>query len=208
MATVFKRGGKSNRGGSYYIQWYDHTGKRKSKSARTTDKATAERIAAKLEADVALRRDGIIDATMDAISKESQRAIDEHLVDCEAKMKSANRDPQHVQSTISYIRRICDTEGFVSAADINADGVIRYAGRLTDQGRSSRTVQAYLTAIKGFTRWLTQHDKLGRDPLMKVQKPNPVADRRRERRILLPEEWQWVRTTIATRPERFGRRPD
>ena len=53
MATVFKRGGKGNRGGNYYIQWYDHTGKRRSKSAKTTDMATAQRIASKLEAEVA-----------------------------------------------------------------------------------------------------------------------------------------------------------
>ena len=47
MASVFKRGGKNNRGGSYCIQWFDHNGQRQTKSARTTDKATAERIAAK-----------------------------------------------------------------------------------------------------------------------------------------------------------------
>ncbi len=68
MATVFKRGGKNNRGGAYYISWYDHTGKRRTKSARTTDKATADRITAKLEADAALRREGVIDAALDAIS--------------------------------------------------------------------------------------------------------------------------------------------
>ena len=54
MASVFKRGGKNNRGGSYYLSWFDYTGKRRIKSARTTDKATAERIANKHEADAAL----------------------------------------------------------------------------------------------------------------------------------------------------------
>ena len=33
------------------------------KSARTTDKASAERIAAKLDADAALRREGVVDPT-------------------------------------------------------------------------------------------------------------------------------------------------
>jgi hypothetical protein len=53
MATIFKRGGKGKRGGRYYISYFDHHGNRQTRSARTTDKAAAERIAAKLEADAA-----------------------------------------------------------------------------------------------------------------------------------------------------------
>lgn len=41
MATVYNRGGRHNRGGSYYVQWYDENGKRRTKSARARDKATA-----------------------------------------------------------------------------------------------------------------------------------------------------------------------
>ncbi len=48
--------GKGTRGGTYYYSYFDHDGKKRTKSARTTDKATAERIVAKLEAGAALRR--------------------------------------------------------------------------------------------------------------------------------------------------------
>jgi hypothetical protein len=53
MASVFKRGGKRAKG-YWYASWFDHHGKRRTRSARTTDKATAERIARKLEAEAAL----------------------------------------------------------------------------------------------------------------------------------------------------------
>ena len=95
MATIFKRGGKGNRGGSFYIQWFDHNGKRQSRSARTTDKATAERIVAKLEAGTALHREGVIDPTLDAISRESQRTIESHLADYEDKLRAAKRTEKH-----------------------------------------------------------------------------------------------------------------
>jgi hypothetical protein len=75
MASVFKRGGPRAKG-SWYSSWVDHTGERKSKSAKTTDKATALRIAAKYEADAALRRDGVIDPALDEIGKQSQRFIE------------------------------------------------------------------------------------------------------------------------------------
>ena len=204
MASVFKRGGKSNRGGKYSIAWSDHTGKRRTKSSGTTDKAAAERIAAKYEADAALRREGVIDPTLDAIGKESQRSIALHLADYESKLRAAHRTEKHVRNTAQFIRWVAEHAGFETAGDISADGVNRYAAKLRDEGRSARTIQAHLSAIKAFTKWLAEQHKLTRDPLASVKKPNPTADRRRERRMLLPEEWRWLEATIPAGHERYG----
>jgi site-specific recombinase XerC len=190
VATVFKRGGKSNRGGSYYVSWFDHNGKRQTKSARTTDKATAERIAAKYEADAALRRDGVIDPTVDKIGKESQRSIESHLADYEHKLKSARRDKNYIQTTLSYIRKVCDYADFFLACDITADPVNRFVSQLMDGGKSPRTAAAYITAVKGFTKWLNEEDKIVRDPLSGVKKPAAMRDS--DRRMLLPDEWRWL----------------
>jgi len=200
---IFKRGGKKAKG-YWYASWTDHNGKRSTKCTFTTDKATAERIVRKHEADVALRRDGVIDPTLDAISKESQRSIEAHLADHESKLRAANRTDKHITSTTRFIRWIADHAGFKIAADINADGVNRYAGKLRNEGRAARTIQAHLNAIKAFSKWLTEHHKLPRDPLASVKKPNPKADRRRERRILLPEEWRLLETATTAGPERYG----
>ena len=81
MGSVFKRGGRENRGGSYYVSWYDHAGKRQTKNSKTTDKATAERIVAKYEADAALRREGVVDAQLDSIVEQSRRTVESHLAD-------------------------------------------------------------------------------------------------------------------------------
>lgn len=78
MATVFKRGGKKNRDGYYYVAWRDHNGKRRTRCTKTTDKAAAERIAKKLETDAALRRDREIDPALDAISQQAHRPVMEH----------------------------------------------------------------------------------------------------------------------------------
>ena len=146
----------------------------------------------------------MIDPALEAISRESARTIESHLADFEAKMKAANRDPEHVRSTLSYVRKIANSAGFSTAGDITADGVNHYAEQLTERGRSARTVQAYLTAITGFTKWLTKHHKLPRDPLASVCKPNPGGDRRRKRRMLLPDEWTWLEATTMKGPKRFG----
>ena len=203
MASVFKRGGKRAKG-YWYVSWFDHNGKRRTKCTRTTDKATAERIARKHEADVALRRDGVIDPILDAISRESKRTIESHLADYESKMRVGNRTENHVNRTIGFVRTISAWAGFAIASDINADAVNRYAGKLKDEGRSARTIQSHLTGIKGFTKWLAENHKLPRDPLTSVKKPNPQADRRYERRMLLPEEWQRLKAVTEAGPERYG----
>ena len=202
MTSVYKRGGKANRTGCYYMSWHDHRGRRHSKSSKTTDKAAAERIAAKLEADAALRRDGVIDAAMEQITQQSQRTIESHLGDYEAKITAAGRTEGHVNRAIRMIRTIAERAGFDTIGDITADGVNVYAGDLLER-RSARTVHAHLTAVKGFTRWLSVHGKLPADPLASVRKPNPKSDPRLERRMLLHDEWHWLRSVaLAEGPAR------
>ncbi len=190
--------------GPWIAAWHDHTGKRRERSTKTTDRAAAQRILTKRVADAALRLDGVIDPALDAISDQSQRSVESHLADYEAKMATANRKPKHIAHTLGIIRAAAGHAAWACVADITADSVNRYAGMLKESGRSAQTIKNHLTAIKGFTKWLANHHKLPRDPLASVTKPNPKADRRRERRMLLPDEWQWLQSTTANAPERFG----
>jgi integrase len=194
MATVYKDASKG--AGNWYAAWRDHSGKRRTKCTFTTDKAAAKRIAAKYEADAALRRDGVVDAQLEGISDQSRRSIESHLADYEAMLKASNSDGKHVYSTLKYIRDICKAAHFETAGSLTADGVNHYATGLKKNGKSTRTVQAYLTAIKSFSRWLARNAKLPRDPLASVRKPSPQSDRRYERRMLLQTEWQWLRAAV------------
>ncbi len=142
MASVFKRGGSRTKG-YWYASWRDHSGKRQTKCTRTTDKATAERIAHKHEADAALRREGVIDPALDDISRESQRTITSHLNHFQSKLRAANRTEKHVVGTVKVIRTIADFAKFCTASDISLEGVHRYpesyATRDVPLGRSRLT---------------------------------------------------------------------
>jgi len=191
----------------YTIEYFDHAGKRQRIASGTCDQDAAKRLANKLETEAMERRRGLVDVKQERLAAEAQRPLADSLGDYEAKMEAAGRDLKHIQTTVSYIRGICKRTGFATVGDITADGVNAYASELRER-RSARTVQAHLTAIKGFTRWLAQEGKLPADPLASVKRPNPKADRRRERRMLLPEEWKWLRSvTLAEGVERFGMAP-
>src|SRR5262245_17655753 len=124
MASVFKQKGK---GDSWYAAWKNANGEWERKCTNTTDKAAAKRIAAKYEADAALRRDGVIDPRVETINGQSRRTIENHLADYEAKLKGANRTAAHISKTLFCIRQIVEFAGFKLACDIAADGVNRYA---------------------------------------------------------------------------------
>ena len=204
MATVFKRGGKANRSGYFYAQWFDHLGKRRTKCTNTSDKAAAERIAKKYETDAALRREGVIDAAAESVSEQSRLSIEEHLVDYQAKLETAARSEQYVRETIGYIRAISDASRFEIVADIRTEGGQRFAQALKEKELSARTIQAHLRAMKGFTKWLAAHEKLPRDPLVSIKLPNPKTDRRLERRVLLTDEWVWLEDATLHAPDNFG----
>ena len=136
MASVFKRGGKNNRGGSYYMAWTDHTGRRRTESARTTDLDTARRIANKREADAALRRDGVIDPTVETISRESKRPITAHLADYRANLKARQNTPKHVRMTCQHIEWVVRQAKIQAAADLTGAGVSDAIAELLHSGAS------------------------------------------------------------------------
>src|SRR5262249_50271595 len=115
--SIFKRQGV----GPWYIRWYDHTGKRLEHCTKTTDKTTAQRILADKLADVALRREGIIDARQEAIVTEAGKPINTHLADFEAMMSARQRSEKHVARTVAFIREVCAAAGFEKPSDITAD---------------------------------------------------------------------------------------
>ncbi len=178
----------------YTIEYFDHDGQRRRVGSKTPDKDASQRLANQLETGTMERARGLIDPRREQLAGERRRALNEHLADYEAKLRADNCDAKHVASTIGYIKVIAKEAGFTTAKDIQADRVNTYASKLR-KGRSARTVQAHLTAIKQFTRWLAVHNKLPSDPLVSVTRPSLKGQRKRERRMLLPDEWEWLRST-------------
>jgi len=188
----------------YTVEWFDHEGRRRRRGTRIVDKDAARQYANELEKQADQRRKGLIDARQERLAAESQRFLAEPLADFEAKMRAAGGSADHVKRTVRFVQTIAEVADFDTIGHITADGVNAYASDLSKR-RSVRTVQAHLTAIKGFTRWLAREGKLPADPLASIKNPSPKADRRRERRMLLPEEWPWLRSvTLTEGVERYG----
>jgi len=182
----------------YVIQYFDENGERRKESVRCGDADTARQVAAEREKAVLLRKKGIIDPAQERTAEEGRRPLAVHLADYEAKLRTAGRDGRYVADTMAMLRAALRDGSATMTGEISADAVNRFAAGLKERGLSARRIHAHLTALKGFTRWLTMRGKLPTDPLASVKKPSPKTDRRRERRILLPEEWEWLRSVTLS----------
>src|ERR1043166_3372546 len=117
--TIYKRKDRS----PWYISFYAADGKRKVHNTLTTDKQAAQRILAKKQADVALRRDGLIDTRQEAIAIEGGKAMAEHLAAFEAMMNANQRSEGHVKRTVAFITEVCAAANFTTPRDVSADAV-------------------------------------------------------------------------------------
>lgn len=199
MATVYKRGGRNQRGGRYYISYFDHNGQRVSRSARTTDKATAERIAAKLEADAALRRDGVIDPREDRFATEDRRALAEHVADFQSVLFSKGNNADYVNQAVARVKHVLSQCQADRIGRLTSSAVQAAIGRLRASGKSLATCNGYLRSIKGFTAWLHRDRRLREDPLRTLSTFNEAIDRRHVRREPTVAELTWLIETTKRR---------
>ncbi len=193
MATVFKKPGRR------YLQvaWYDHTGKRHEKSAGTTDKRLAERIAAKIQNEVAMRDEGFVDSKMDALAAAGRCPISEHLDDFIANARTGGIAERHCSLLRFRVSRIIKLTKAETIADLTGSVVMGAIAeiRKTDgvrvgkrKGRASqKTAAYYLRDCKHFCRWMVK-DGRAADNALAYLTISKGTENRRLRRVLASDE--------------------
>ncbi len=183
MASIYRR----KRGGTYYVTYKVRPGQRKTvKGCR--DKAATEALARKLEADALLRATGVIDARAEQLAHWEATPFREHLDAFEEAMQAKGTTAKHIQATLNYVRGILAACGFEKPSDLDGPRVSAHVADLKRRGVGTRTINARLTALKSFSRWLFRNERVRTDPMMQVAKLNGRTDRRRQRRALSEEE--------------------
>ena len=193
--------------GNYLIAYFGADGKRRQQNSGTPDLATAERIAGQLENQAALRKAGIIDPTQERFSNEARRPLTEHIDDYRGFLTSKGGTSKHVESTVRYVEIVCQRCNAKQVTDLNGAAVLQVIGELRTKGISSqtkdgagpRTANAYLTAIKGFSRWLWRERRTPVDALATLARFNEETDRRHVRRELTADEAAYLVSFVEGR---------
>jgi integrase len=200
MASIFKPKGKSK----YVILYFDEQGRRR-KHVGATDKAVTERFARKLENDVLLRREGLIDPAAERFASHERKPIREHLDDFIKTMEAARRHPKHVRSTRTYVERIITQARAERLSDLTPSSVTLALSRVAAKEElSARAVNAHATAVKAFARWAWRDGRTRAYELATIGRLDEEADRRYIRRLLTDDELRKLIRATQTAPEWRG----
>jgi len=174
--------------GCWLAKWHDHNGKRRERSTRTTDKAAARRILAKLIADTALRREGVIDATKDRFAIEERKRLSDHVADYIAHCRHIGQATRHIDQKQQHLVRLQEATGATRLSDLCADTLERHLRTIREKDLSARSVNFARQIAVAFMSWAVKTGRAAKNPLTVVPKLDEQRDRRRVRRPLTDDE--------------------
>jgi integrase len=184
VASIFRRNGSPN----LYVAYFDHTGRRREKSARTTERRVAERIASKVEEDVALTRAGVVDPRNAGYVAAGKLPVKRHVDDYLAHCRHVGQAARHLLNKRGHLTALLHTTRASRITDLDADAVGKHLRAIKASGRSPRTVNSHRATIIAWMNWLVSVGRIPENRLEGIPTLDERKDRRRERRALLDEE--------------------
>ncbi len=185
MASIFKRGrDKGKRNAPYWIEFFDHDGKRRRKKG-FSEKGLSEQLAAKLENEALLRRSGMIDPLAEKLAAERRTPMEEHLKAYEKNLNERGTTAKHVKLTMTRVRALVKQCKMERLTELSVEQVQSGLAALQGQEKfGPRTYNHYVQAIVSYGHWLVETSRLAAHPLLSLKRQNVELDVRRKRRAL------------------------
>lgn len=150
MAMVFRRNGEKR----WTISSFDNDGVRRERSARTTDKKLAERIAAKFNDHVIERKLGLVDPAAERLAVERQRPLEAHINDYGRHLATLQRDERHAKATLGYLRTIASELKWTILGHTGSQALTAHLHeRGVQRGTGARTFNATAVAWRAIAGW-------------------------------------------------------
>jgi integrase len=182
---------------TWTAQFTDETGKVRRVSTKTKNRSAAEKILARLEADVDRIKSGVV--TREELTKAPVRPVVliEALEKFRTKMVAGGNTAKHIKRTIDHVCLVLQESGIDTIAQIRREAIERWiADEVQKKKRAPRTINSYIVSLKSFVLYLTNIDLLPKNPLKAIRKLNEAVDQRKQRRAMTAEEVE--RLLIAT----------
>ncbi len=196
MSRVYKE----SKSEYWYADYIDYRGKRIRRSTGTKNKRAAQEILSEWltqSSEIkAGRRAGSIDG----------RPIKEHFSDYErarAIQSRVNSGEAAYETTRRWLDRLASHCNWAVLRDICREDVEAYAEHLKDLGRSNRNIHQMIGAVRAFCRWCVKTRKMDSDPTAAIAKPS-LTQRAFSRRMLMPEEWRWLKESLKQPSQKNG----
>ena len=152
-------------------------------------------------------RDELIEfGVLNAEHATAGKSLDEYIDVFRQFLILKERDPKHIEDTVSSIKRVFEACGFNRWRDISADKLKNHLDEKRDSGKgiSKRTYNGYLKTAKYFCKWLAKQLHTT-SPIEYIEGlENEGTDQRHPRRAISTDEVCRLLETTAAGPERWG----
>jgi len=147
MASIYKRKQDlKKKRAPWYIGYTSEIGKRCTVKG-FSDKGESERLAAKLEHEVMLRKRGLIDPEQERLAERRKTPLAQHLAAFEKSL--AKNTPKHVKLTMARVRRVVDGVGANTVADLSPEAVEEFLREVVAKEKiGNRTYNHYVQATE------------------------------------------------------------
>jgi integrase len=183
MASIYKRTqDQEKRRSCWFIGYVDFNGKRRTRKGYT-DRSATERLAAQLEEEARMIREGLKPKPV-----QTEGELSRHLDDFRKHLENRDVSVEQVKQLPRRIERLAQAAGFATLADINSTDLEDVLGLWRNEGLSKQTSNHYVKAVQQFCRWLARSRRLALNPVADIPMLNVKTDRRHDRRPLSSEE--------------------
>lgn len=206
MPGVFKRRGAAARGkAGKWTGWYlDEAGKQ-CQFAGTTDKQTTLEIARTKEAEARLVREGMVEPGERSRRESAHKPVAEHVQAYRLGLLAKGGTAKHCTHVAGVLNRLLAEASIGTVADLNPVRIQAALGRMLAGGKSPRTCNHALAAVKAFTAWLVDDNRIKEAPraLRKIDPANQKIGRVRIRRAASMAEIDRLFAAASAGPARY-----
>jgi integrase len=193
MASIYQR----REGGNFYITYMVRPRQRKTVKG-CKDRAATEAMARKLEMNVMLKREGLIDTRADRYAEaEGQplvvrdakgKVVGGHLAEYHEVLLAKGVTRDHADLVRGRVAKVLKVARIDRISHLSPSAIQRVVASVKAEGKSLQTCNDTLRAIKQFSRWLLRDGRAREDVLAFLTGYNVALDRRHDRRALTDEE--------------------
>lgn len=156
---------------------------------KITDAKAAQAAANRLELEAMRVRGGL--GQVDAFAKWRALPIQDHIDAYKESLVASACTPKHINDTVALLEKVCALCGFEHTDDLNAAPLNSYLAKLLRKGKSHRTTNKPLEAMKWFCGWLRRTGRMEGDcPFGSIAKLSlDTCPHKRLRRAISPADF-------------------
>jgi len=186
--------------GKYLARYKDGQGVTQTVATDCRDEMAARAVLGELERRAELVRAGIVTPAQDAVADHKRTTITSHVEGYLASLQAKGTTPKHITTVGRLLRAVIAGCRFKTLADIRREPVERWLMSGVIAGRSARTRNTYVNALKWFCNWCVDSERLVASPVARIHRADENADRRRQPRALSENELVRLLDAARRRP--------